>query len=93
VREPERIKVALFPARSVRTGREPLLSDADLLVQPFCAMRPRRREDRIPADLKVRLDRASDQKRDPYAPTRAKVIERGIELALQELKAKKAAKR
>jgi hypothetical protein len=48
---------------------------------------------RIPADLKVRLDRASDQKRDPYAPTRAKVIERGIELALQELKAKKAAKR
>ena len=48
---------------------------------------------RIPADLKVRLDRASDQKRDPYAPTRAKIIERGIELALQELKAKKAAKR
>jgi hypothetical protein len=38
-------------------------------------------------------NRTRDQKRDPYAPTRAKIIERGIELALQELKAKKAAKR
>jgi hypothetical protein len=45
---------------------------------------------RIAADLKACLDRASDQKRDPYAPTRAKIIERGIELALREFEAKKA---
>jgi hypothetical protein len=44
---------------------------------------------RIAADLKARLDRASDQERDPYAPTRARIIERGIELAVRELEAKK----
>jgi predicted DNA-binding protein len=44
---------------------------------------------RLPADLKARLDRASDQTRDPYAPARARIIERGIELALREIEIKK----
>lgn len=44
---------------------------------------------RIDPSLKSRLDKASDQDRDPFAPTRAKIVERGIELALKELDAKK----
>lgn len=43
---------------------------------------------RIDGSLKARLDKASDQARDPYAPAKAKIVERGIELALKELDAK-----
>jgi len=43
---------------------------------------------RIEASLKGRLDKASNQY-NPYAPTKAKIVERGIELALRELDAKK----
>src|SRR5215510_10740576 len=43
--EPGRIKIAFFPVRGARTRREPLLADADLLLQPFHAMRLPRREE------------------------------------------------
>ena len=48
---------------------------------------------RIDSELKVALDRACDQKRDVYAPSRARIVERGITLALQELEAKRGPKR
>lgn len=48
---------------------------------------------RIESSLKGRLDKASDQDRDPYAPAKAKIVERGIDLALKELDAKKGGKR
>ena len=44
---------------------------------------------RIETSLKGRLDKASNQNHNPYAPTKAKIVERGIELALRELDAKK----
>ncbi len=44
---------------------------------------------RIDSELKSRLDRISAQKRDVYAPTKTQIFERGLELALRELEAKK----
>jgi len=40
---------------------------------------------RISEELKRRLDRATDRKLDPYAPTLSQIVEHGIELALAEL--------
>lgn len=47
---------------------------------------------RIDEGVIAALDRASDQDRDAYAPSKARIVERGIELALRELEAKKGGK-
>lgn len=47
---------------------------------------------RIDPALKSALDRICDQDRDAYAPSRARIVERGIELALRELEAKRGKK-
>jgi len=39
---------------------------------------------RIPAELRHRLEAATDRSADPYAPTITQVAIRGIELALAE---------
>jgi predicted transcriptional regulator len=44
---------------------------------------------RLDSELKSRLDRITAQKRDVYAPTKTQIIERGIDLALRELEAKR----
>lgn len=40
---------------------------------------------RIDRNLMDRLDRAVNRSRNPYAPTKTQIVERGIELALREL--------
>lgn len=40
---------------------------------------------RISKELKRRLDRACDRDHNPYAPSKTRLIERGIELALREV--------
>jgi hypothetical protein len=47
---------------------------------------------RIDSEVKAALERISDQDRDVYAPSKARIVERGIELALRELEAKRARK-
>ena len=44
---------------------------------------------RVPEALAQRLSAATDRAKDPYAPTVSQVINRGIELALKELEAKR----
>jgi hypothetical protein len=44
---------------------------------------------RINTELKTKLDRATDNRRDPYAPSVANIVERGIELALKEFESKR----
>ena len=41
---------------------------------------------RLPDDQVARLQAATDKSRDPYAPTITRIVERGIELALAELR-------
>ena len=43
---------------------------------------------RVKPELKARLDMVSDKARNPFAPSRAQIIERGIELALNEYERK-----
>lgn len=44
---------------------------------------------RIDEDLVNRLEKATDRSKDPYAPSKSQIIERGIELALRELERRK----
>lgn len=47
---------------------------------------------RIPDDLAKRVRQVTDRKRDPYAVSISQLIERGVELALRELEAKRPSK-
>lgn len=40
---------------------------------------------RIDRELLDKLERAVDRSKNPYAPSKTQIIERGIELALREL--------
>lgn len=40
---------------------------------------------RIDPAMKARLDKACDRDRNPYAPSKTRLLERGIELALREM--------
>ncbi len=44
---------------------------------------------RISNELLARLKKASDKRKNPYAPTITQIIERGLDLALSELETKK----
>jgi predicted transcriptional regulator len=44
---------------------------------------------RIRDELAEKLERATDRSRNPYAPTKTAVFERGLELALKELERRK----
>lgn len=44
---------------------------------------------RIEDGLLERLKKATSDNNDPYAPTQVQIVERGIELALKEIEAKK----
>jgi hypothetical protein len=44
---------------------------------------------RINGELATRLQKATDRRRDPYAPTATQVIIRGLELALAEMERKR----
>jgi predicted DNA binding CopG/RHH family protein len=43
---------------------------------------------RLPDDLIEAIAKATDKRRDPYAPSITQVIERGVRLALKELERK-----
>ena len=43
---------------------------------------------RIPPELEARLAKATDRKKNPYAPSITQVVVRGLELALKELERK-----
>lgn len=47
---------------------------------------------RISNPIMVRLLQACDRTNNPYAPNKTAIVERGIELALQELRLKQKAK-
>jgi predicted transcriptional regulator len=44
---------------------------------------------RLDEELLARLDKVTDAGRNPYAPSKRQVIERGLELALRELEKRK----
>lgn len=44
---------------------------------------------RIGPEMKARIDKACDRDRNPYAPSKTRLLERGIELALKEIERKK----
>lgn len=46
---------------------------------------------RIDPAMKARLDKACDRGCNPYAPSKTRLLERGIELALREMETKKHA--
>lgn len=48
---------------------------------------------RIDKELKARLDNACDSGRNPYAPSKTRLVGRGIELALREVERSMAAGR
>lgn len=43
---------------------------------------------RLPIETVALLAKASDKKKNPYAPTRTQLVVRGVQLALIEAKAK-----
>lgn len=47
---------------------------------------------RVPVSLADKAVKASDRKRDPYAPSVSALLARGLELALQELERKRPSK-
>lgn len=44
---------------------------------------------RLPDELYARLEKATDKSKNPYAPSKTSIIERGVELALKELEKRK----